>query len=86
MQPGVHRHGVNPLATGTLGLVPISEQPDSRTRSAAGLDPAILEILRCPATGSPLRQEADELVALDDATYRYPIQHGVPKLLADHTP
>lgn len=42
----------------------------------------LLAILRCPATGSPLRQDGDVLVAVQDETRRYPIEHGVPKLLA----
>ncbi|GFZ93502.1 Trm112 family protein [Nesterenkonia alkaliphila] len=47
------------------------------------IDPAVLEILRCPATGSRLRQQGDELVALTDDTRRYRIQGGVPRLLKD---
>lgn len=47
------------------------------------LDSAVLQILRCPATGSPLRQEGDELVALSDENHRYPIESGVPRLLKD---
>lgn len=49
------------------------------------LDPAVLQILRCPVTGSPLRQEGEELVAINDEQYRYPIESGVPRLLKDNT-
>ncbi|NLS08938.1 hypothetical protein HGQ17_02755 [Nesterenkonia sp. MY13] len=45
------------------------------------LDPAVLEILRCPVTGSRLTQEGSELVTVDDPARRYPIDQGVPKLL-----
>lgn len=45
------------------------------------LPESLLAVLRCPATGSPLRQDGDELVAVEDETTRYPIEHGVPKLL-----
>lgn len=42
----------------------------------------ILELFRCPVTGSPLRQDGDVLIAVQDETKRYPVEHGVPKLLA----
>ncbi|GAA1453736.1 Trm112 family protein [Nesterenkonia lacusekhoensis] len=45
------------------------------------LPASLLEVLRCPVTGSPLRQDGDELVAVEDETMRYPIEHGVPTLL-----
>ena len=45
--------------------------------------PEILEILRCPATGSALTQRGEELVAVGCEAIRYPIQHGVPRLLTD---
>ena len=41
----------------------------------------ILQILRCPVTGSPLRQEGDELIATEDPQRRYRIEDGVPHLL-----
>lgn len=49
------------------------------------LDPAVLQILRCPVTGSPLRQEGEELIAVSDEQYRYPIESGVPRLLKENT-
>lgn len=50
---------------------------------AEALDPQILNILRCPVTAGALTQRGDVLVGIDDETVRYPIQHGVPKLLPD---
>lgn len=52
--------------------------------SASPIDPSIVQILRCPSTGSRLRQEGEELVAVGDDTRRYPIDQGVPTLLKDH--
>lgn len=53
--------------------------------STTELDPAVLQILRCPATGSPLRLQGEELIAINDEQYRYPIESGVPRLLKDNT-
>ncbi|WP_022872291.1 Trm112 family protein [Nesterenkonia alba] len=53
--------------------------------STPAVDPAILTILRCPTTGSPLRQEGDDLVATEDPALRYPIDRGVPRLLPEDT-
>lgn len=49
------------------------------------LSPELLEILVCPLTRSPLRQEGDSLVATqpDGAGLRYPIRDGIPVLLMD---
>ncbi|MGQ7787714.1 Trm112 family protein [Nesterenkonia sp. PF2B19] len=47
------------------------------------ISPDVLEILRCPVTAAPLRQDGDHLVSVSDDTIRYPIEHGVPRLLAD---
>jgi len=45
----------------------------------------LLEILVCPLTRSPLKQEGNELVATrpDGAGLRYPIRNGIPILLID---
>ncbi|WP_192892581.1 Trm112 family protein [Nesterenkonia natronophila] len=48
------------------------------------IEPLIMQLLRCPVTGSPLRQEGQELVAVGDTNRRYPIDQGVPTLLKDH--
>ncbi|MDQ0259321.1 Trm112 family protein [Sinomonas atrocyanea] len=53
------------------------------------LSPSLLDILRCPVTGSPLVQEGDSLVATapgpDGTTPRYAIEDGIPVLLAPTT-
>ncbi|MDH3584639.1 MAG: Trm112 family protein [Phycisphaerae bacterium] len=46
------------------------------------LDPALLQILVCPLTRSPLRQVGDELVA-ESGGLRYPVRDGIPVLLVD---
>ena len=45
----------------------------------------LLEVLVCPLTRSPLKQEGDELVATqpEGAGLRYPIRNGIPILLID---
>jgi hypothetical protein len=48
----------------------------------AAIDPKLLEILVCPLTRSPLRQEGDELVG-EVGGLRYPIREGIPVLLVD---
>jgi uncharacterized protein len=54
------------------------------TKPAINIDPALLAILVCPATRTPLRldAEAGELVS-DEAGLAYPIRDGVPVLLAE---
>ena len=49
-----------------------------------GIDPALLAILVCPMTRTPLRYDeaAQELVA-DRAGLAYPIRDGVPILLIE---
>lgn len=64
-----------------------SAQPSAASHpvpgSAAGaLSENLLQILRCPVSGSTLRQEGDQLVSTRDPSLRYPIERGVPKLLA----
>jgi uncharacterized protein YbaR (Trm112 family) len=48
------------------------------------LDPALLEILICPLTRTPLRYDeaAQELVS-EAAGLAYPIRNGVPVMLPD---
>ncbi|MEM1210296.1 MAG: Trm112 family protein [Planctomycetota bacterium] len=46
------------------------------------LDAELLEILVCPLTRSPLRQEGDELVGTVGGL-RYPIRDGIPVLLVN---
>lgn len=53
------------------------------------LSSSLLAILRCPVTGSALVQDGDTLVATvpgpDGTAPRYPIEDGIPVLLAPHT-
>ena len=53
--------------------------------TAPTLPADLLEVLVCPLTRSPLRQEGDSLVASrpDGAGLRYPIRDGIPVLLID---
>ncbi len=50
----------------------------------SAFDPALLAILVCPATRTPLRHNAErnELVS-DAAGLAYPIRQGTPVLLVD---
>ena len=50
--------------------------------STETIDKELLEILVCPLTRSPLRQEGDELVG-EVGGLRYPIRDGIPVLLID---
>jgi SAM-dependent methyltransferase len=53
-----------PVQTDTMGLP---------------LDPRLVTLLACPATGAPLRQEGDALVAAHPGAARYPIDtDGIP--------
>lgn len=45
-------------------------------------DPAMLEFVRCPLTGSKLRQEGEVLVA-EVGGLRYPIREGIPVMLME---
>lgn len=50
------------------------------------LDPALLELLACPASRHPLRHDAgaEELVCTDAGCgLAYPIRDGIPVLLVD---
>jgi len=46
------------------------------------LDPALVEILACPACGAPLRYEDDRLVCTA-VQVAFPVEDGVPVLLVD---
>jgi uncharacterized protein YbaR (Trm112 family) len=46
------------------------------------LAPDLLNILRCPVTRSPLRQEGDWLVA-QVGGLSYPVRDGIPVMLAE---
>ena len=57
---------------------------DSTTTSATSntLDPALLDLLRCPLTRSRLRQEGEDLVA-ETGGLRYPVRDGIPVMLIE---
>ncbi|EXF24211.1 hypothetical protein BG28_08155 [Nesterenkonia sp. AN1] len=64
-----------------------SAQPSAAPHPAPGppagaLSENLLKILRCPVSGSTLRQDGDQLISTLDPNLRYPIERGVPKLLA----
>ncbi len=46
------------------------------------INPHLLSRLRCPLSGSPLRQEGDELIS-DVSGLRYPVRDGIPCLLME---
>jgi uncharacterized protein len=46
------------------------------------LDPAVLKILVCPLTRSPLVLEGEELVATKGGL-RYPVRDGIPVMLME---
>lgn len=49
---------------------------------ASSIDPALLEILRCPLTRSRLRPEGGRLVA-EVGGLRYPVRDGIPVMLME---
>ncbi|MCC9205387.1 Trm112 family protein [Arthrobacter sp. zg-Y769] len=56
----------------------------------ANLTAGLLDVLRCPVTGSPLVQDGDELVStVPDASgnpVRYRLDEGIPVLLKAAAP
>jgi len=71
-----------PSADLSAAQSPQSSSPARPSRAAVALSADLLAILRCPVTGSRLRQEGDQLISTSDETLRYTIERGVPKLLA----
>lgn len=51
-------------------------------RATNPIDPQLLELLRCPLTGSRLRAEGDFLVA-EVGGLAYPIRDGFPVMLVE---
>jgi len=49
---------------------------------STSIRPELLDILVCPLTRSPVRQEGDELVA-EVGGLRYPIRDGIPVMLIE---
>jgi uncharacterized protein YbaR (Trm112 family) len=54
----------------------------SAERSSNSIDPELLELLRCPLTGSRLRPEGDFLVA-EVGGLAYPVRDGFPVMLME---
>jgi uncharacterized protein YbaR (Trm112 family) len=54
----------------------------STERSSATIDPELLDLLRCPLTGSRLRAEGDFLVA-EVGGLAYPVRDGFPVMLIE---
>ena len=50
--------------------------------SGNGIDPELLDLLRCPLTKSRLRQEGEFLVA-EVGGLAYPVREGIPVMLAE---
>ena len=59
--------------------------PSDPPEDTLGLDPQLLEILRCPACRGELRVDAAaaELVCTGECGRAYPVQDGIPVLLVD---
>ena len=51
-------------------------------RTSTQIDPELLDMLRCPLTGSRLRHEGDFLVA-ETGGLAYPIRDGFPVMLME---
>ena len=51
-------------------------------RTSNAIDPELLDLLRCPLTGSRLRHEGDFLVA-EVGGLAYPIRDGFPVMLME---
>jgi hypothetical protein len=54
----------------------------STERSTTTIDPQLLDLLRCPLTGSRLRPEGDFLVA-EVGGLAYPVRDGFPVMLIE---
>lgn len=52
------------------------------SNATAGIDPELLEILRCPLTRSRLRAEGEFLVA-EVGGLAYPVRDGIPVMLIE---
>lgn len=54
----------------------------SENATETAIDPELLDLLRCPVTRGPLKQEGDELVG-EAGGLRYPIRDGLPVMLPE---
>lgn len=55
---------------------------DTAATPSNAVDPELLDLLRCPLTRSPLRQEGDFLVA-EVGGLAYPVRDGIPVMLVE---
>ena len=46
------------------------------------IDPALLELLACPACKTPVREEGERLVCVQCGR-RYPVREGIPVMLVE---
>ena len=58
------------------------QTPTSTSAASNAIDPQLLQILRCPLTLSPLRQEGDFLIA-EVGGLMYPVRDGIPVMLIE---
>jgi uncharacterized protein YbaR (Trm112 family) len=48
------------------------------------IDPALLEIMQCPADGGPLTEQRDpDALVCGDCGRQYPVRDGIPVMLID---
>lgn len=75
--------GMAPLPAGETGG-PAESTAGAAAVEHGGLDPRLLELLRCPASGGPLELDAQrgELISRT-AGLAYPIRDGVPVMLPE---
>ena len=59
-----------------------SQTPEPESAATEGIDPELLEILRCPESGASLTLVQNELWCRDSRR-AYPIQKGLPVLLVE---
>ena len=60
----------------------MDQRPPQSPSGSSGIDPELLEMLRCPLTRSRLRPEGDFLVA-EVGGLAYPIRDGIPVMLIE---
>lgn len=78
-QPDARRPRRHDDATLVQRLLACTVPAVARPAVTAPPEPWLLDLLRCPRDGSPLRLQGDALVSADGA--RYPVADGVPDLL-----
>ena len=64
------------------GAGPLNVKTMNTDSPANDIDAELLDLLRCPLTHSPLRQEGEFLVATVGGL-RYPLRDGIPVMLVE---